>query len=410
MNKNLKAFRNDVEVPEKVRTGVEDTLASIRKEPINKPERNTDSRRYLHFFKSQAAAAACVAVLAAGGITAAAAGYHLWSRGIENSLQATDSQKEAAESSGLADNPKDSDGNVTSVEHDGITVSVEQTIVDNYRAVIALKIHGLVLADDEDPAVGTVTCDIDGVDSNWSGSFANGTIMTADGRSVYPDGSEIDWSEAHPLHYEDENGDYEYDLYFDNNGEAGAMIGKTIHVTIGDFGADTSANYKAPAQGEWKLNWTLKGSSEIRKTDLDEKIGDTGATVKSVEISPISARITMDWPYQEITEKGINEDNGETIESTTFKEAPALRALLMKDGTVNMEAVGWTAIDGYDDDSHKTYVAQVNFQRIIDPDEVSELLFMPDELFEKLQSMEDGTASEFISSLTADDFDRVALK
>lgn len=392
MNKDLKAFNNDFEVPEKVRDGVEDTLASIRKEQVELMEYNSNTehdqnhggRRYLHFFKSQAAAAACVAVLAATGITAVAAGYHLWSRGIEHSLQATDSQKAEAESTGLADNPEASDGSTISVVHDGIMVSVEQTVVDNYRAVIALKIHGLEIGD-EDPAVGTVACDIDGTDSNWAGGFEDGT---------------------------DENGDYEFDIYFDNDGGAGALIGKTIQVTFGDLGSgsESSENYKAAYPGEWNLSWTLQGSSEIRKIDLDQKIGNTEATVKSVEISPISARITMDWPYQEITESGIDED-GNTIESKTIKEAPTVSALLMKDGTVNMKAIEGTTVAGYTDDNHKTYVAQVNFQSIIDPDEVSELLFATDELGEKAaKAEEDGTLDQFSNSLTADDFDRVALK
>lgn len=64
-------------------------------------------------------------------------------------------------------------------------------------------------------------------------------------------------------------------------------------------------DYKAAYPGEWNLSWTLQGSSEIRKVELDEKIGNTGATIKSAEISPISARITMDWPYSEDPERQI---------------------------------------------------------------------------------------------------------
>ena len=40
----------------------------------------------------------------------------------------------------------------------------------------------------------------------------------------------------------------------------------------------------------------LKGSSEKKECNLNAPVGDTGVTIKYVEISPISLNVTYDFP------------------------------------------------------------------------------------------------------------------
>lgn len=425
MDKNMKVFKHDVEVPVIVRAGLEDTLARIKKENVetmkimkteqfNGNEGADKERRYLHFFRSQTAAAACVIALTVTGITAAAAGYHFWSRGISSGMQVTESQKAAADADGLAAHPAhDNTGEtvvagkeITSAEHDGVAVSVEQTVVDNYRAVIALRIHGLKLEKDAAPWVDGVSCDIEGADSNWGAHFYDGTIRMPDGTWMYEDGTRT--GDYQPR-YVDENGDLEYDFNFTNTGEAGALIGRKVVVSLTDLGIEKEdCTQDVLVSGSWDLSWTLRGSDRNRTMELNEKIGDTGAVVTGVELSPISVRITMDWPYQAETERGITQD-GENIVSETFRVSPYLKALLMKDGAVNVEAIDGPAFEGYTDKDKDVFVLQMNFQRIIDPDEVTELLFATEELNNKIaEALNNGRTFDY-SSCTADDFDRVPL-
>ena len=80
--------------------------------------------------------AAVVALILALGVTAYAIYTH-WSRGMEQRLPATEEEKELAEQSGLSDT-----SHTVSATANGVTISVEQTIIDGDSAEIALRIEG----------------------------------------------------------------------------------------------------------------------------------------------------------------------------------------------------------------------------------------------------------------------------
>ena len=77
--------------------------------------------------------AAVVALILALGVTAYAIYIH-WSRGMEQRLPATDTEKEMAEQSGLSDTSQ-----IVSATANGVTISVEQTIIDRDTAHISLR-------------------------------------------------------------------------------------------------------------------------------------------------------------------------------------------------------------------------------------------------------------------------------
>ena len=74
--------------------------------------------------------AAVVALFLALGVTAYAIYTH-WSRGMEQRFPATDGEKELAEQSGLSDASQ-----TVSATANGVTISVEQTIIDGDNAEI----------------------------------------------------------------------------------------------------------------------------------------------------------------------------------------------------------------------------------------------------------------------------------
>lgn len=70
------------------------------------------------------------------GIAAYAVYVH-WSRGMERKLPATGTEKQRAEESGLSDTSQ-----TVSATANGVTISVEQTVIDGDTAEIALRIEG----------------------------------------------------------------------------------------------------------------------------------------------------------------------------------------------------------------------------------------------------------------------------
>ena len=52
--------------------------------------------------------------------------------------------------------------------------------------------------------------------------------------------------------------------------------------------------------GTWVLDWTLGGTDTAKVYEMNESLGDTGATVKEIEISPVSCHITYEFPRTEM--------------------------------------------------------------------------------------------------------------
>ena len=78
-------------------------------------------------------------------------------------------------------------------------------------------------------------------------------------------------------------------------------------------------------------------------------------TIQTVEISPISVYAEYNFPLQKETITTENED-GTTSESTTFKEAPAMMGIKLKDGTVIKNMYMGGGVIGYQNNSSDDYV------------------------------------------------------
>ncbi|MDO4306711.1 MAG: hypothetical protein Q4C77_07740 [Eubacteriales bacterium] len=348
-------------------------------------------------------ATAFAAALAVCTVTAGAAVYMNWSSGLEKELRVTEEQKQAAETSGLADFPK------MSVTNAGVTVTAQQSIVDNYYAYLSFKVEGYSVEPGIQPDFGSMNVLVDGQSVTLGASFYDGLIFGDNGKAVLADGSPIPLNEDGSLllDYTQEDGSLEYRINLSANGEKGAFFGKPIHVEFKDLGYYTgkAEDIQTEVEGTWTFDWTLQGDDSIYTAECSEPLGDTGATIIGAEISPISIKAIYDFPREEVTETGYNEYeevvDGETrqvsepFEYTHYTEPPVLRGVKLKDGTLLSNLYMGPGQMGYVDAESTQYVSMFAIDRILDVDEVQSLVFIK-------SIPEDAGDGEY--TLTEDDF------
>ena len=156
--------------------------------------------------------------------------------------------------------------------------------------------------------------------------------------------------------------------------EKGFFMGKKLHVEFKNLGTVAKADYTPDIDGTWALDMTLGGADVSRFTETEQKLGDSGATVTSVELSPVSIRVAYEFPRIEKNEEYIDE-NGETQIVTYYEEAPMASGVKLKDGTTILNLYGGPGTAGYISDDSDEYISGFAFDRVIDPDQVASVLF-----------------------------------
>ncbi|HIV25645.1 MAG TPA: DUF4179 domain-containing protein [Candidatus Scatomonas pullistercoris] len=95
-------------------------------------------------------------LLSAGTVSVAAAGYAMWSNGMDAVISATNEQKQLLQDNGISSFiGKSSTSN-------GITVTAGQTIVDNYFAYLTFEVEGYIPEDEYQPDFMDMKIRIDG--------------------------------------------------------------------------------------------------------------------------------------------------------------------------------------------------------------------------------------------------------
>ena len=284
--------------------------------------------------------AAVVALILALGVTAYAIYTH-WSRGMAQQLPATDAEKEMAEQSGLSDTSQ-----AVSATANGVTISVEQTIIDRDTAYIALRIEGFTLPEGQVPDIGGWSLSFDGERApNMTGGFVEG--RDANDKLIFtaPDGS------------------MEFDFTAKAGGKWESFAGKEIRVVIDSLGTGDKGQYQALVEGPWELVWTPNSNGELLTVQLDAALGDTGIKLISAEISPISAKVTMQLP--ELWE------GYETLEVFDLQ----LVGVRLKDGTMPTNIFGPPTQVGYADIDNLILEMDYSSHQILEPDQVDALVF-----------------------------------
>lgn len=367
----LEILKRDVEIPEVVMKKAEGAFAKIQGEakiqektkitPLS-PKRTRKKIPAKRMFLVAAAV-----MLGAGGVTAGAAAYMRWSKTASEGMLASEETQKKMEETKLAVPVNKSD------TQNGVTVTVSQTIVDSYYAHIIFKVEGYDAGEGKQPFFETDTVVVDGYDP-WKdpydekrhfgsgGDWYNGVTMGEDGRAVrISDGKPLDEIEDYQDNYKLEDGSYEYRLTLTHTADKDYFMGKPIHLELHNLGTAEKEDLTNVIDATWSFDWVLEGSPEKKEYDLNASIGDTGVTVKHVEISPISLNVTYDFP-KKIYNK-MDNSSGMLFfpDGVRLKDGTELKTIYLGPGT-----------NGYI--SENEYFIAFPVDRILDTDEIDALL------------------------------------
>lgn len=394
----IKTLKEDVEIPEVVQDKAMAAFDIIRiagggescgkegqrkKESMEKEDRVNGKGKYREhrgrrkkgkgFSAGKAAVLFLAAALACGSITTVAA-YLRWSRSLEEGMQVTEEQKvQLEEEQAVAFAMQE-------CTKQGVKITAEQSITDNYFSYIVFRVEGYGLAEGAEPAFERMDVSVDGKDDfDYMASFYGGLVIGPDGKAANADGSPLVEDKYGNIgHMVMEDGSMEYMVMLHSD-VRGYFVGKNIHVELHNLGTVAKAEYLGTEiEDTWTFDWNLKGKDSMKEYRMQEMLGDSGAMVKKVELSPVSIHVEYDFPRQTVTEEGVNE-NGESISAEFFAEPPMFMGMKMKDGTL----YPWLANGGsmgYGDGNTDIYSVTFALDRVIDLDQVESLLFRKDDV------------------------------
>lgn len=308
-----------------------------------------EEERSLHKIKSAKKILPFVAVavtLLAG--FAVAAGTR-WSTGMSEKWQVEEQQKESLQEEGAVSFA------MQSQTQNGITITAEQSITDNYSVYLAFRVEGYTLQEGLSPGFEEMEVTVDGVDgANYSAGFYDGLVTGEEGSMFYC----ISMTES----------------------EKGWALGRDIHVAFKNLcGYEDKAgelNPESVVNGNWNFAWNLQGTDRLKEWTLEVPVGDSGAVLHRVELSPASGYVECDWPRQRETRQAVGPD-GELMEISRWVRAPRMSGVKLKDGTEYRYLFSGDGTEGYlssDQESARYYACRGN-ERIIDPEQVVSLFF-----------------------------------
>ena len=310
--------------------------------------------------KIPAAVLVIAIVLVLSLATAVAAGVISWRRGLGDRLRVTEDVKAAYQDTDLFEHPG------LTVSQSGIDMTLEECIVEPDAAYLAFRVRGYRPElrpgepDWERPWFRDVEVDVEGLGERYcyiEPLFFDGL----DGWGMAADGT---GPEDSVPSYVDENGDMVFILHLRCDADDFSFVGKQIHARMTGLGvaSNASGRLKEEAEGEWVFDWTMKGTARHRTlTGLSLPLGETGAVLNSVELSPLYVRMTLQAPRTAASEE---EGNG----------VPWFLGIRLANGTVCDELAG----RGYADWAEETgedYHQMWTLHRIIEPDQVTGLRF-----------------------------------
>lgn len=337
----IEKLKEEIKLPDKIERGLQETYKTILNEKNNKSNviNLKDSKKKKHLFnsKSSKAAAAVIAFICIGTVSTGAAGYGRWSGALNDILNFSEDEINNAQENGL-----DSFVNQTAVSK-GITIRTEECITDGDHAFISFNVSGIEISDAEE-----VWMPLEKVNIKVKGAEAG--INTINGTEKNEDGS------------------YTFVMEIQSVGEKN-ILGKEIEIIIKEIGAYNKNNqqYTKLESGKWTFKWIIENNSEKIVKEYNKEIGDSGITLKTIEISPLSMHMYVDIDINRVK---LPADEGEGI-------IPYAVAYQLKDGTIkNIDGGGSGA--SYDSEKGGAGDAFVNYSIIINPEEVKGVYFAKD--------------------------------
>jgi hypothetical protein len=372
MKKNSNIFQDDIKVPEIVLQKADEAFAGIQTEGRSTMKKNNQTENRKHtFWRNPAAVAACTCIIVAGSVTAGAAVHHVWSRGMQGAVQATDTQQKELTDKGAAVVLKEQkDYSKLAVTDNGITITPETVIVDDYFAHVAFSVKGYDLAEGEEPGFDIWNMGLKDVkkatNAQAYGKFYDGIVSDENGQPVYEDGSSLKEDEQGQIisHYVDEDGNLEYVASIGVADWKDSLLGKTIVCKLKDLGTLYKTRFTLAKEGNWDFEIKLPDVSTASNIKVAKGIENTPFTVDDVELSPISIKINYSV-------------NGEVTFKEDTNQVPQFLGVILKDGK-KISFLGDAGGTGYNEAMTEAYTLS-SFVQVIEPDQVQAIILRNDD-------------------------------
>ena len=368
-NDTIYTLQQNIEIPDIVTKKANMAFEQIRKDAGSSSDKIVTYQKPVKKSRKKYVAAALIATMTVGAVSAYAA-YTNWSHGMKEELRISEEQQKNLEANGMA---AFSDASVTDA---GVTVTAQQSITDNYYTYLSFKVEGYSVEKGVQPDFETISVTADGQDVSWGGRFYDGMISGDDGMVVNADGSapETEADGSMIENYVMDDGSLEYHMILKSH-EKGFFTGKQLHVELENRGTVAKAQYFPDIEGNWILDMTLGGADTAKYIETNEKLGDTETIVTGVELSPVSMRITYDFPKTEPRMEEFEDENGEIQTIAWPAQPPFAFGIRLKDGTVMKYISAGGESTGYTSEEGQEYVVSFPLDRVIDPDQVEAVLF-----------------------------------
>lgn len=372
MKKNSNIFQEDIKVPEIVLQKADEAFAGIQTEGRSTMKKNNQTENRKHtFWRNPAAVAACTCIIVAGSVTAGAAVHHVWSRGMQGAVQATDTQQKELTDKGAAVVLKEQkDYSKLAVTDNGITITPETIIVDENFAHIAFSVKGYDLAEGDEPGFDDWNIGVkdgkEGSSVQAYGGFYDGIVSDENGNPVYEDGSSLKEDEQGQIisHYVDEDGNLEYVASIGVADWKDSLLGKTIVCKLKDLGTLYKTRFTLAKEGNWDFEIKLPDVSTASNIKVAKGIENTPFTVDDVELSPISIKINYSV-------------NGEVTFKEDTNQVPQFLGVILKDGK-KVSFLGDAGGTGYNEAMTEAYTLS-SFVQVIEPDQVQAIILRNDD-------------------------------
>ena len=367
-NDTIYTLQQNIEIPDIVTEKANMAFEQIRKD-AGSSDKIVTYQKSVKKSRKKYMVAALIATMTVGAVSAYAA-YTNWSHGMKEELRISEEQQKNLEANGMA---AFSDASVTDA---GVTVTAQQSITDNYYTYLSFKVEGYSVEKGVQPDFETISVTADGQDVIWGGRFYDGMISGDDGMVVNADGSEPETEADGSMieNYVMDDGSLEYHMILKSH-EKGFFTGKQLHVEFENLGTVAKAQYYPDIEGSWILDMTLGGADTAKYIETNEKLGDTETTVTGVELSPVSMRVTYDFPKTEPRMEEFEDENGEIQTIAWPAQPPFAFGIRLKDGTVMKYISAGSESTGYTSEEGQEYVVSFPLDRVIDPDQVEAVLF-----------------------------------
>ena len=368
-NDTIYTLQQNIEIPDIVTEKANMAFEQIRKDAGSSSDKIVTYQKSVKKSRKKYVVAALIATMTVGAVSAYAA-YTNWSHGMKEELRISEEQQKNLEANGMA---AFSDASVTDA---GVTVTAQQSITDNYYAYLSFKVEGYSVEKGVQPDFETISVTADGQDVSWGGRFYDGMISGDDGMVVNADGSapETEADGSMIENYVMDDGSLEYHMILKSH-EKGFFTDKQLHVELENLGTVAKAQYFPDIEGNWILDMSLGGADTAKYIETNEKLGDTETIVTGVELSPVSMRITYDFPKTEPRMEEFEDENGEIQTIAWPAQPPFAFGIRLKDGTVMKYISAGSESTGYTSEEGQEYVVSFPLDRVIDPDQVEAVLF-----------------------------------